>query len=183
MNFLLINGSPHRSGNTKAALSLIKGRLSALGDAADIYDIGPEARQACTGCGACKGGGACVIGDTKELAAAISAADGIVIATPTYYANACGSLTALLSRLIRSEKAAFFKKPCAAVATGRRAGVCEAAGEIYKFFEFTASPIVTASYPMGIFSARNPDTEGERYLTELADNMHAVAACLTGKYR
>ena len=183
MNFLLINGSPRRSGNTKAALTLIKNRLSTLKDTANIYDVGPEARAACTGCGACKGGGACVIGDTKELAAAISAADGIIIATPTYYANAAGTLTALLSRLIRTERAAFFKKPCAAIAIGRRAGVCEAAGEIYKFFEFTSSPIVTASYPLGIFNAREMDSEGEGYLTELADNMHAVAACLAGKYR
>ena len=183
MNFLLINGSPRTNGSTKSALKVIATKLSALGDTADIYDVGPEARQACTGCGNCKKRNGCAIGDTKDLARRAREADGIIIATPTYYANACGSLTALLSRLIRSEKTAFFKKPCAAVATGRRAGVCEAAKEIYSFFEYTASPIVTASYPTGIFNAREKDAEGEAYLSELAENMHSVAACLADHYK
>ena len=53
MKVLLINGSPHREGNTFIALSEVARTLEAEGIGAEIVHIGTRAMQGCIACGKC----------------------------------------------------------------------------------------------------------------------------------
>jgi len=182
MNILLINASPHKKGASARVVSELWDSFDALGDTTIELDIGIEARSACTACGGCKGGGGCIIGDLGEFASALESANGIIFVTPTYYGGAVGSLTALLSRLLYSEKRHFLYKPVATVGIGRRGCISSAVDQVNRFFHFTSSPIVTSGYPPIVYAVDSAsaerDAEGLQNVRSLARNMHWLAKCI-----
>ena len=60
MKVLLINGSPHREGNTYIALKEMEKIFSAEGIDSEIIQIGHRAIRGCIGCRACAKKGKCV---------------------------------------------------------------------------------------------------------------------------
>lgn len=104
MKVLLINGSPHKEGNTFIALSEVAKALEANGVEAEIVSIGTKAVQGCIACGRCRELGRCVFKDElyNKIREKLETADGIVIGSPVYYAGPNGSLCALLDRLFYS---------------------------------------------------------------------------------
>ena len=174
MRILLINGSVHENGATAGVLNYVKNELTRLGDTVDTVHIGSGARHTCLACGGCGGGKGCVMGDIDDLSALAARADGIIVATPTHYAAPCATLCAALTRLCKSRRRELFGKYVATVAVGRRAGVCEAADALYKFFEFTGAVRIGASYPLAVFGTVDDDAEGRGYLYETCQNMHAA---------
>lgn len=172
MKILLINGSPHASGATKRALCECESELIRLGAECVWYEVGPMPRAACVACGVCSRGKGCVFTDISELASLISAQDGIIIGTPTYYGGAVGTLTSLLSRVCRSSPEALFCKTVGAIAVGRRGGVHGAVRDVLRHFEFTSSIIVSASYPAIAYGANEKSIE---YDAEGLQNMRSLA--------
>ena len=59
MNVLLVNGSPHRSGCTDAALQEVGRALESEGVAADTFWIGNRPLTGCLSCGYCAKAGKC----------------------------------------------------------------------------------------------------------------------------
>lgn len=104
MKVLLINGSPHREGNTFIALSEVARTLEAQGIGTEIVHIGTRAMQGCIACGKCAELGHCVFSDAVYTAVRekLAEADGLVVGSPVYYAGANGSLCALLDRVFYS---------------------------------------------------------------------------------
>ena len=100
MKVLLINGSPHREGNTFIALSEVARTLESEGVQAEIVHIGTKAVQGCIACGKCAELGHCVFSDAlyTTVREKLADADGIVVGSPVYYAGPNGSLCALLDR-------------------------------------------------------------------------------------
>lgn len=82
MKVLLINGSPHREGNTFIALSEVARTLEAEGIGAEIVHIGTRAMQGCIACGKCAELGHCVFSDAVYTAVRekLAQADGLVAA-------------------------------------------------------------------------------------------------------
>ena len=80
MKVLLINGSPHREGNTFIALSEVARTLESEGVQAEIVHIGTKAVQGCIACGKCAELGHCVFSDAlyTTVREKLAAADGIV---------------------------------------------------------------------------------------------------------
>jgi len=179
MQILLINGSPHTGGATDKALGICERELSSLGASCVRYNIGTSARFACTGCGGCREGRACVFGDLGELYSLASSSDGIIIGTPVHFGCAPGTLLSVLSRLLISNKAAIDTKPIAAVAVGRRGALSEAASSVLGFFRFTSSVTVNSGYPaIGFFDKTDGalyDAEGEDNMKRTARNIYALA--------
>ena len=101
MKVLLINGSPHREGNTFIALSEVARTLESEGVQAEIVHIGTKAVQGCIACGKCAELGHCVFSDAlyTTVREKLADADGIVVGSPVYYAGPNGSLCALLDRV------------------------------------------------------------------------------------
>lgn len=100
MKVVLINGSPHRKGNTFIALSEVAGALEKEGVQTEIIQLGIKAVQGCIACNKCAELGHCVFQDTlyNQVREALQEADGIVVGSPVYYAGPNGALCALLDR-------------------------------------------------------------------------------------
>ena len=93
MKVLLINGSPHREGNTFIALSEVARTLEAQGIGTEIVHIGTRAMQGCIACGKCAELGHCVFSVAVYTAGRekLAVADGLVVGSPVYYAGPNGS--------------------------------------------------------------------------------------------
>ena len=126
MKALLVNGSPHKAGNTATALAEVAKALEGEGVTAETFWIGTKPVRGCAACGACKrdGGGKCIFDDDacNDLIARLRGADAVVVGAPVYYGQPAGQLLALLQR-------AFFAAPdsvagmvAASVAVCRRGG-------------------------------------------------------------
>ena len=111
MKVVLINGSPHRKGNTFIALSEVAGALEKEGVQTEIIQLGIKAVQGCIACNKCAELGHCVFQDTlyNQVREALQEADGIVVGSPGwgechfrpveqifYYPEYAGSFFAIL---------------------------------------------------------------------------------------
>mgnify|MGYP000711195354 CR=1 FL=1 len=89
LKVLMLNGSPHANGNTAVALREMEEAFKANGVEVETVLIGNQAVRGCTACGACYKLGKCVFDDVvNELAPKFEQADGLVVASPVYYASA-----------------------------------------------------------------------------------------------
>lgn len=108
MKVLLINGSPHKKGNTYIALSEVATALEKEGVATEIVSIGTKAIQGCIACNKCQETGVCVFNDEpyRTIREKLQQTDGVIIGSPVYFAGPNGMLCALLDRLFYSCRSA-----------------------------------------------------------------------------
>jgi len=100
MKVLMINGSPHKEGNTYIALKEMEKIFTAEGIGSEIIQVGNKPVRGCIGCRACAEKGRCVFDDcVNETAPKFEECDGLVIGSPVYYASANGTLVSFLDRL------------------------------------------------------------------------------------
>ena len=171
MKVLLINGSPHREGNTFIALSEVARTLEAQGIGTEIVHIGTRAMQGCIACGKCAELGHCVFSDAVYTAVRekLAEADGLVVGSPVYYAGPNGSLCALLDRVFYSCGRDLAYKPAAAVAVCRRGGASVRSPE-QVFYDFEYARRVVAILEQ---RARTGAGRGARRCRRLADDAGA----------
>lgn len=173
---LLINGSPHKNGNTAIALKEIAEQLQRNGIESEFYWIGTGAVHGCIACAQCYPSGQCVIAqDVNEVAEKMRDCDGMIVGTPVYYAGPNGSLCAFLDRLFYSHGGEFDGKPAACAAVCRRGGASAAFDRLNKYFTISNMPVVPSQY-WTILHGRTPgevrdDAEGLQIMRTLADNM------------
>ena len=103
LKVLILNGSPRRNGNTSIAIREMEHVFAQSGVEAETVQIGQLNIRGCIACGCCCGKGKCVFEDiVNEIAPKFEAADGLVVASPVYYASANATLIACLDRLFYS---------------------------------------------------------------------------------
>ena len=176
MKVLMINGSPHKEGNTATALQEMKKVFEQEGIEAEIVNIGNDAIRGCVACGACRKLGKCVYDDlVNEIAPKFEEADGLVVGSPVYYASANASLVAVLDRLFYSHGRKMAGKLGAAVVSCRRGGSTAAFDRLNKYFTICNMPIASSQYWNSIHG-RAPgeakeDLEGLQTMRTLARNM------------
>ena len=103
MKVLIINGSPRKDGNTSIAVREMVKVFDEEGVQAEVVQIGNKDVRGCIACGSCGSTGKCVFDDVvNELAPKFEEADGLVVASPVYYASANATLIACLDRLFYS---------------------------------------------------------------------------------
>ena len=147
MKVLIINGSPHPKGNTFIALSEIVKVLEAEGIEAEVCQIGSKPIRGCIACNRCAQLGRCVFDDAvNELAAKFEAADGLIVASPVYYASANATLIACLDRLFYSTGFDKTMKVGASVVIARRGGCSATFDELNKYFTISGMPIAASTY-------------------------------------
>lgn len=182
MKVLLVNGSPHKEGGTRYALSLVEKALNEKNIDAEWFWIGNKAVRGCIDCGQCSKTYRCAFSDDacNDLIEAILKADGIVIGSPVYFAAPNGALCALLDRVFyaASTHGGLFKgKPAAAVASCIRSGANSTVDRINKYFSFSEMPIVSSSYWNMLFESNSPmgaDERGHKTMQTLGYNMAAI---------
>ena len=176
MKVLMLSGSPRKDSNTQIALDEMAGVFKSEGIEVESIAIGKEVIRGCVACGSCSKLGRCVFEDiVNEIAAKFESADGLVLASPVYYASANGTLISLLDRLFYSTPFDKTMKVGASVACARRGGLSTTWDELNKYFGISGMPIATGQYWNGIHGARpgeaDQDVEGKQQMRTLAHNM------------
>lgn len=176
MKVLMINGSPRENGNTAIALDEMKNVFEAEGVETEIVQVGNKNVRGCVACGRCAKLGKCVFDDiVNELAPDFEAADGLVIASPVYYASANATLIAVLDRLFGSTPFSKAMKVGASVVCARRGGCSATFDELNKYFTITNMPVASSQYWNSIHGygpgEAVQDEEGRQTMRTLARNM------------
>lgn len=176
LNVLMLNGSPRKDSNTQIALDEMTRVFEQDGIAVECVVVGNQIIRGCAACGGCSKLGRCVFDDVvNEIAAKLEKADGLVVASPVYYASANGTLVSLLDRLFYSAHFDKTMKVGAAVACARRGGQTTTWDELNKYFGISGMPIASGQYWNGIHGARpgeaEQDAEGLQQMRTLAHNM------------
>ena len=176
MKVLMINGSPRKHGNTALALEEMRRVFEEGGAAAEIVQVGGKDVRGCIACGRCGQLGRCIFDDVvNELAPRFREADGLVVASPVYFASANATLIAVLDRLFYSTPFDKTMKVGASVVCARRGGCSATFDELNKYFTISNMPIASSQYWNSIHG-RAPgeadmDEEGKQTMRVLARNM------------
>lgn len=176
LKVLMLNGSPRINGNTAVALKEMEEVFKANGVEVETVVVGNQAVRGCIACGSCSGTGKCVFDDVvNELAPKFEEADGLVVASPVYYASANATLIACLDRLFYSTHFDKTMKVGASVVCARRGGCSATFDELNKYFTISNMPVAPSQYWNSIHG-RMPgeaqqDGEGRQTMRTLARNM------------
>ena len=176
MKVLILNGSPKINGNTMVAINEMLKIFETEGVEAEVVQIGIQAIRGCISCGSCFKTGKCVFDDAvNEIAAKFEEADGLVVASPVYYASANATLIACLDRLFYSSHFDKTMKVGASVVVARRGGCSATYDELNKYFTIAGMPVAPSQYWNSIHG-KDPgqavkDLEGLQTMRVLARNM------------
>ena len=176
MKVLMINGSPHAKGNTYIALHEMEKIFAEERIGTEIVHVGNKDIRGCIACYSCFEKGKCVFDDlVNETAPKFEECDGIVAASPVYYASANATLIAFLDRLFYSTRFDKSMKVGASVVAARRGGLSATFDELNKYFTICGMPVASSQYWNSIHG-REPgeaqkDAEGLQTMRTLARNM------------
>lgn len=176
MKVLIINGSPRMGGNTCAALSEMEKVFAKNEIETETVQIGNMDIRGCVACGFCFKNGRCVFDDTvNELAEKFKECDGLVVASPVYYASANATLVALLDRLFYSSNFDKTMKVGASVVIARRGGLSSTFDQLNKYFTISGMPVASSQYWNSVHGLApgeaQQDAEGMQTVRTLAENM------------
>jgi len=176
MKVLLLNGSPKAAGNTAMALGEMEQIFTQEGVEWETVQVGNLPIRGCTACGYCHKEGKCVFDDiVNELARKLEECDGLVVASPVYYASDNGTLVSVLDRLFYSCRCPLSMKVGASVAVARRGGCSATFDQLNKYFTISGMPIASSQYWNSVHGRRPGDAagdgEGLQTMRTLARNM------------
>ena len=176
MKVVIINGSPRQNGNTSLAVNEMLRVFSANNVDYEVFQIGNKNIRGCVACGSCNRTGRCAFNDVvNEIGAELEDANGLVIATPVYYASANATLVACLDRLFYSTKYSKAMMVGASVVCARRGGLSSTFDQLNKYFSISQMPIVSSNYWNSIHGGApgdaSRDSEGLQTMRVLAENM------------
>lgn len=183
MKVMMINGSPHEHGCTRAALDEVARTLARHGIGAQIIWLGTEPTIGCRACGGCAKTGRCVFDDVvNEVIGQLDGIDGLIIGSPVHYAAASGQVTAFLDRLFYCAGRRLAGKPGAAVVSCRRGGASAAFDQLNKYFTICNMPIVPSQYWNQVHGSVAQDVaqdeEGLQTMRTLGENFAWLLACI-----
>ena len=158
MKVIAFNASAREDGNTAILIKQVFKELESLNIKTELIQLAAKKISGCIGCGQCfiTKNNKCALTDdlVNEYIAKMIQADGIIIGSPTYFADCTAGAKALIERagmVSRANNNLFKRKVGAAVVAVRRAGAIHAFDSINHFFTIGEMIIVGASYwNMGI---------------------------------
>lgn len=147
MKVLIINGSPRTNGNTQIAINELTKEFEQENIEVKNIEIGTKDIRGCIACGTCYKTGKCVFNDlVNEGIELLKEVDGVIIASPVYYASANGSLISFLDRMFYANHTDLTMKVGASVAVARRGGASSTFDELNKYFTISGMPIASSYY-------------------------------------
>ena len=176
MKVLILNGSPKPNGNTGIALNELVKTFDKEGVETEIVQLGAKDIRGCIGCRKCFEIGKCVFNDVvNEIAEKFKEADGLIVASPVYYASANATLIACLDRLFFSARFDRTMKIGASVVVARRGGCSSTFDELNKYFTICGMPVASSQYWNSVHGGApgeaEQDIEGLQTMRTLAKNM------------
>jgi multimeric flavodoxin WrbA len=182
MKVVAFNGSPRKEGNTAALIKHVLGELEKEGIETETIHIGGKSIHGCIACMKCfeNKNKKCVIDNdiVNDCIEKMVEADGIILASPTYFADLTPEVKALIDRagFVAGANGGLFKRKVgAAVVAVRRAGSIHAFDSINHLFTITQMIIPGSNYwNVGIGLAEQDvekDEEGIKTMETLGQNM------------
>ena len=160
MKVLLLNGSPHADGSTNRALVEVSKALNEEGIDTEIVHVGHLDVRGCIACGKCYQTGECIFNDiVNEVSKKFEEADGLIVASPVYYASPNGTLISLLDRLFYSTHFNKMMKVGASVVSCRRGGNTASFDVLNKYFTISNMPIASSRYWNMVHGNNKNETE------------------------
>ncbi|MDI9632809.1 MAG: flavodoxin family protein [Methanolinea sp.] len=182
MRVVAFNGSPRKGGNTERLLKRVLSVLEDEGMETLLVQVGGEKIHGCTACGKCFANQdrKCIFDDdiVNDCIREMADSDGILIGSPTYFADVSPETKALIDRagfVAMANGRLFSRKVGAAVVAVRRAGGIHAFDTINHFFGISNMFIVGSTY-WNIGVGLDPgdverDLEGMKTMEVLGQNM------------
>jgi multimeric flavodoxin WrbA len=182
MKVVAFNGSPRKDGNTATLIRHVLAELEKERIETETVQIGGKSIHGCTACMKCfeNKDKKCVIDNdiVNDCIEKMVEADGIILASPTYFADLTPEIKALIDRaglVARADGGLFKRKVGAAVIAVRRAGSIHVFDSINHLFTITQMIIPGSSYwNIGMGRAEGEvekDEERIRTMQTLGQNM------------
>jgi multimeric flavodoxin WrbA len=177
-----INGSARRDGNTALIINTVFEELEKQGIETELLQLGGQAVRGCTACRSCfkNRNGKCIMdGDiVNECISKMTAADGIILGSPTYFTDVSAEMKALIDRagFVSIANGGLFRhKAGASVVAVRRGGAIHAFDTMNHFLHYNQMFLVGSTYWNMVYGM-NPgdasaDEEGIRNMRNLGENM------------
>jgi multimeric flavodoxin WrbA len=182
MKVIAFNGSARKEGNTSILLNMVFDELKAEGIGTEIYTLAGKPIQGCIACYKCfeKKNKRCAVEKDiiNECIQKMFEADGILLGSPTYFADVSAGMKALIERcgmVSRANGDMFKRKVGAGVVAVRRAGAMHVFNSLNSFFLISQMIIPGSSY-WNLAIGRQPgevnsDLEGVQTMRNLGKNM------------
>jgi multimeric flavodoxin WrbA len=182
MKVMAFNGSARKDGNTAILIRTVLGELEKEGIETELFQFAGKKIHGCIACYKCmknKDRRCSVKKDVvNECIERMETADGIILGSPTYFANVSAEMKALIDRagfVAKANDDMFRRKVGAAVIAMRRGGAIHAFNSINHLF-FISQMIVPGSiyWNMGIgrdLGEVEQDEEGLLTMRVLGQNM------------
>jgi multimeric flavodoxin WrbA len=182
MKVVAFNGSARKDGNTAILVETLFGELKKEKIQTELVQLAGKKIHGCIACGKCfeKKDGLCAIkGDiANECIEKMVEADGIILSSPTYFADVSTEMKALIDRsgyVAKANDDMFRRKVGAAVVAVRRGGAIHAFDTMNHFFFISQMVVPGSSYwnvGIGLESGDvNEDEEGLATMKTLGANM------------
>ena len=169
MKVIAFNGSSRKGGNTEILISYVLDELHTEGIETELFQLAGKKIMGCRACFKCfdnKDKRCSVKNDVvNECIEKMLDADGIILGSPTYFADVSAAMKALIERsglVARANDDMLRRKVGAAVAAVRRAGSIHVFNSINHFFFSSQMCVPGSSYwNMGI-GLDEGDVEGDK---------------------
>ena len=182
MNVVAVNGSARKDGNTAILLRHVLREIEAEGIATELVQLSGMRIRGCTACFKCFANKdrRCAVNDddVNGVIEKMDAADGILLGSPTYFADITAEAKALVDRsgmVARANGAMFRRKAGAGVVAVRRGGAVHAFDSLNHFFLIGEMIVPGSSYwNIGVgreIGEVEKDEEGVRTMKDLGRNM------------
>jgi len=182
MKVVAINGSARKQGNTAILIKHVFGELEKEGIETELIELAGSKIQGCTACYKCfdKKDGHCAVKNdiVNDCIDKMVESDGIILGSPTYFADITSEMKALMERsgfTAMANGSMFKRKVGAAVIAVRRGGAIHAFDSINHFFHINQMIVPGSSYwNVGLgrqIGDVEKDDEGIRNMKNLGENM------------
>jgi multimeric flavodoxin WrbA len=182
MKVIAFNGSARKDGNTALLVRTVFAALEKEGIETELFQLAGREIRGCLACNQCferKDGRCANEKDVlNECIDKMREADGVILASPTYFTDVTAEMKGLIDRagfVGRANGDIFRRKVGAAVVAMRRAGGIHAFDTINHFFLIGQMVVAPSNYwNIGLGRDKGDvekDAEGLRTMTVLGENM------------
>jgi multimeric flavodoxin WrbA len=182
MNVVAFNGSARKDGNTAILVNTVFKELIKAGIETEMVQLSGKKIHGCIACGKCyqNKDKRCVVTNDilNDCIEKMVEADGVILASPTYFTDVSPEMKALIDRagyVARANDHMFRHKVGAAVVAARRAGAIHTFDTLNHFFLISQMIVPGSSYwniGMGLAPGDvKKDKEGLATMKTLGTNM------------
>jgi len=182
MKVVAFNGSARKDGNTAIMVRSVLHVLEEAGIQTELIQLAERDISGCKACYGCvkKKNGKCAVAkdDLNEMLNRMVEADGIILASPTYFADVTSGMKALIDRcgmVSRANGDLLKRKVGAAIVVARRGGAIHAFDSMNHFFLIGQMIVVGSNYwNMGFglnIGEVSADQDGLNTMRVLGENM------------